>query len=176
MNAKFVWGGVCLMLIAAAVGAAGFYDVPNPGRLDGVINDFSPRSTAPNGPYLVNGPWSIQFRPTGTADLTASLTMVRSDLWFVETAGDAESQAARNFHSHHLRMTNVPVTFANNTVTLSGPVTITGNGSQVFPGSTLGVVITGGSTFGLSNIKLTFGGPAAGHFTTQPYDGVVRQP
>ena len=33
-------------------------------KLKGVINDFSPRSTFPGGPNLVNGSWSLQLHPT----------------------------------------------------------------------------------------------------------------
>ena len=42
---------------------------------------------------------------------------------------------------------------------------------SALPNHTLDGFLTGGVA--PSNIKLTFGAPASGHFTTQPYEGVV---
>jgi hypothetical protein len=175
MRTKLPWVAImALTILVISVNA--FYGAPSPTKLEGVINDFSPRSTVPTGPYLVNGSWSLQFHPNGKADFFASLTMVRSDLWFVETGGDPESQAARNFHTHHVQMTAGQVELVSNTVMVSGPATVTSNGNEVFPGSTVEVVINGGTAVAPSNMSLTFLGPVAGHFTSQPYEGVVTAP
>jgi hypothetical protein len=176
MRIKFAGAGVFLALTLFVVAAEALYDAPSPTKLEGVINDFSPRSTVPTGPYLVSGLWSLQFQPNGKADFAASLTMVRSDLWFVETAGDPESQTARNFHTHHIQMNVGQVEIVNGTMVITGPATITSNGNEVFPGSSVQIEITGGAVVGTSNIKLTIVGPAAAHFTSQPYEGVVTIP
>jgi hypothetical protein len=172
MRTKLLWAGILALTVFVITAVS---DNPaTPTKLEGVINDFSPRSTVPPGPYLVNGTWSLQFNPSGQADFTASLTMVRSDLWFVETNGDPESQAARNFHSHHIKVTDGQVQLLNNTIVVAGPATITSNGNEVFPGSTVRIEIRGGNAVARSNIKLIIEGPAAAHFTSQPYEGVVQ--
>ena len=176
MRTKLAGAGIFLALLVFVVAANAFYDAPSPTKLDGVINDFSPRSTVPTGPYLVNGLWSLQFHPNGKADFAASLNMVRSDLWFVETAGDPESQVARNFHTHHVQMTSGQFAIVNNTIVVTGPATVTSNGNEVFPGSTVQIEISGGTTVAPSNMRLIFSGPVAGHFTSQPYEGVVTVP
>lgn len=166
---------VCLVLCLTAFVAA--FKAPvqpsSPRKLEGVINDFSPRSTTPMGPYLVHGPWSLQLHPNGKADFTASLTMVRSDLWFIENGGNPESQADRNFHTHHVQMTEGEVSTVGSVLVVNGPAIVTSNGNQVFPGSTVQIEISGGTAVAPSNIKLTFGAPASNHFTNQPFDGVV---
>jgi len=172
MRTKLLWTGILAMTVFVI--AAVSHNPATPTKLEGVINDFSPRSTTPPGPYLVNGPWSLQFNPSGQAEFTASLTMVRSDLWFVETNGDPESQAARNFHSHHIKVTDGQVQSVNNTIVVTGTATITSNGNEVFPGSTAQIEISGGNAVARSNLKLVIGGPAATHFTSEPYEGVVN--
>jgi hypothetical protein len=164
--------GLVLLTLLVVATLTAFYGAPSPTKLEGTINDFSPRSTVPAGPYHVNGTWSLQLA-NGKADFVASLTMVHSDLWFIENAGDPESQAARNFHTHHIQLRDAQVDVVNGAIVVTGTPLITASGNQVFPGSTLQVEITGGNTVAPSNIRFSFGGPAAGHFTTQPYDGVV---
>jgi hypothetical protein len=140
---------------------------PKPTKIEGVINDFSPSSTSPAGPYLVSGSWSLQWEPSGKAEFAASLAMVRPN-----PASDTE--ADRNFHSHHVLVSNATVELVGSTIVVSGPALITANGNQVFAGSTVRVEISGGNALTLSNMTLTFGGPATGHFTSQSYNGVVK--
>jgi hypothetical protein len=140
---------------------------PTPTKIEGVINDFSPSSTSPSGAYHVNGPWSLQWDPSGKAEFTASLTMVRP-----HPATDTE--ADRNFHTHHILVTDGKVEVVGTTIVVTGPALITASGNSVFAGSTVRVEITGGNTLSLSNMTLTFGGAAATHFTDQPYNGVVK--
>jgi hypothetical protein len=145
--------------------AGAFYDAPSPTKLTGVINDFSPPTTNPAGPYLVNGHWSLQFQPSGAADFAASLTMVRSD------------DLDRNFHTHHVLMSAGQVTVTNTGgLLITGPAVITSSGNVVFPGSSIQVEITGGSALTRTNLKLTFVGPVTFHFTSEPYEGVVELP
>jgi hypothetical protein len=172
MRAKLFWAGILALTVFVMTAVS--QNPTTPTKLEGVINDFSPRSTVPTGPYLVNGHWSLQFNPSGKANFTASLTMVRSDLWFVETNGDPDSQAARNFHSHHIEVTNGQVQIVNNMIVVTGAATITSNGNEVFPGSSVQIEISGGNAVPRSNIKLIIGGPAAAHFTSEPYEGVVN--
>jgi hypothetical protein len=172
MRTKLFWAVVLALTVFAI--AAVSNNPATPTKLEGVINDFSPRSTTPTGPYLVNGTWALQFNPSGQASFTASLTMVRSDLWFVETNGDPDSQVARNFHSHHIVVTDGRIETVNNTIVVTGAAIITSNGNEVFPGSSVQIEISGGNAVARSNMKLIIGGPAAAHFTSQPYEGVVN--
>lgn len=170
MTRRLALTGALLALTALVSGAGS----PRPVNFEGVINDFSPRSTMPMGPYLVSGPWSLQLHPHGKARFEASLTMVRSDLWFIETSGDPESQTSRNFHTHHVHVTEGEVSSVGNTIVVTGMAIVTSNGNLVFAGSSpVQIEISGGSAVTFSNIRLSFGGAAAGHFTSQPYDGVI---
>jgi len=166
----------CLVLTVLALSVEPFSQTTSPIKLSGVINDFSPRATTPTGPYLVSGPWSLKLHPQGGAEFTASLTMVRSDMWFADTSSDPDVESNRNFHSHHVQVTAGQVTTVGNAIQISGPATVTSNGNQVFAGTTVLVELTGGTTVAPSNLKMTFVGPAAAHFTSQPYDGVVALP
>ena len=177
MKTKLACAAAFLALTMFAVAANAFYGAPSPTKLEGVINDYSPKSTNPMGPYLVSGPWSLQFQPSGKAEFAASLTMVRSDLSFTGLGAlDPDSQAARNFHTHHVHVADGEVSFLGNAIVVSGTATVTSNGNEVFPGSTVQIEISGGTAVAPSNIKVTFGAPVSGHFTTQPYEGVVTTP
>jgi hypothetical protein len=173
MRIKTVFASLVLGLTGLVVAANAFSQTSSPRNLAGVINDFSPRSTTPTGPYVVNGTWSLQLHPNGKADFTASLTMVRSDLWFIETGGDPESQADRNFHTHHVVVTDGEISTVGSATVLDGTAIVTSNGNQVFPGTTVRIEISGGTAVAPSNIKLTFGAPASSHFTGEPYEGAV---
>ena len=173
VRTKFAFAALVLCLTVFATGFDASVQTGSTRKLSGVINDFSPRSTNPMGPYLVSGPWSLQLHPNGKSDFTASLTMVRSDLWFVVPGGDPDSAADRNFHTHHVLVTDGQVSMVGNAIVVTGPAVITSNGNQVFPGSTVQIEISGGTAVTPSNIKLTFGAPASSHFTSQSYKGVV---
>jgi hypothetical protein len=56
-----------------------------------------------------------------------------------------------------------------------GTLVILKNGSPVLSPSTLTINVTGGTTAAYSNIALTFGGVAAGHFGGQPVNGNVQK-
>jgi hypothetical protein len=162
---KSMLAKTCFLLIVLVAPAGAFYDAPSPTKLTGVINDFSPPTTNPAGPYLVNGHWTLQFQPSRAADFSASFTMVRSD------------DLDRNFHTHHVRMAAGQVTVTNTGgLLITGPAVITSGGNEVFPGSSVQIEITGGTVLPRTNLKLTFLGPVAFHFTSEPYDGVVDLP
>lgn len=177
MKTKLACAAAFLALTVFVVAANAFYGAPSPTKLEGVINDYSPRSTNPMGPYLVSGSWSLQFQPSGKAEFAASLTMVRSDLSFTGVGAlDPESQAARNFHTHHVHVSEGEVAIVGSAIVITGTAIVTSNGNEVFPGSTVQIEISGGTAVAPSNMKLTFGPPVSGHFTTQPYEGVVTIP
>lgn len=173
MRIRIAVASLVLGVSGLAVATNAFSESSPPRKMSGVINDFSPRSTVPTGPYVVNGTWSLQLHPNGKADFSASLTMVRSDLWMVESGGDPESQADRNFHTHHVLVTDGLVSTVGSAIVVDGTALVTSNGNQVFPGSTVRIEVTGGTAVAPSNIKLTFGAPASSHFTSEPYEGVV---
>jgi hypothetical protein len=70
-------------------------------------------------------------------------------------------------------VTDGQVSSVGGAIVVDGAAMVTSNGNQVFPGSTVQIEITGGTAVAPSNIKLTFGAPASGLFTSQPYEGVV---
>ena len=166
-----------------------------PVHLTGLLNDYVPLLTNVKGsPYEMHGQWSMDVHPEwGTADFSADMTMSS----FGKTAAGAvdPTQPLVGPHTHHIRLTNVKITWdmtgcppyatatqmgfqINGTVSL-----LTGNGSNgAFetnpPSSTLQVCVTGGLDVPLSvpdsNITLMFAGPATSHFGTQAIHGVVR--
>lgn len=155
----------CLLLVPARL-LAQTTPTPTPTKIEGVVNDFSPNSTSPAGPYQVSGPWSLQWDPSGKAQFTASLTMVRP-------SPATDSEADRNFHTHHIVVADAKVEIVGTTIVVSGPAKITASGNAVLPDSTVRVEIGGGNALTVSNMTLTFGGAAVAHFTDRPYNGVV---
>ena len=171
-------------------------------HFSGLLNDYVPlNSTIKNSPYEMHGQWSMDLRPEwGTADFSADMTMSG----FGRTPANANppnavdpTQPLVNPHTHHIRLTNVRITYdmtgcptyqppatttgfqVNGTVSL-----ITGNGSIAPfetdpPSSTLQVCVTGATQtrFSIenSNITLVFGGPAITHFGSGAIHGVVRR-
>ena len=168
-----------------------------PVHFSGLFNDYVPLSATISGsPYEMHGQWSLDVHPElGTADFAADMTMSG----FGRTAAGAvdPTQPLVNPHTHHIKLTNVKVTWdiigcptylapvptmgfqINGTVSL-----LTGNG-QIAPfetnppSSTLQVCVSGGPegqyTVQSSNMTLAFGGLAANkHFGPQAIHGVVR--
>jgi hypothetical protein len=172
MKSKAFWlvAHIGVLVLAVCIGALA--QTPTLMNFRGLINDYTPASVS--GPWEVRGQWSLKVKgDSGTADFSAALTMVRSDLGVT----DLNSPAARNAHTHHITVVNGTVTPLTNGFRVSGPATITGNGNYPPPfggSSTLQIDIVGGNSVAYSNIKLTFGGDAAGHFGSQAVNGVVR--
>lgn len=167
-------------------------------HLSGLINDYSPLSASVKGsPWEMHGQWSMDVRPEwGTADFAADMTM--SGYGKTPAGAVDPTQPLVNPHTHHIRLTNVKITWdmtgcpayqppattmgfqLNGTVSL-----LTGNGSIAPfetdpPSSTLQVCVTGGNDVRYSvpdsNITLVFGGLATTHFGPQAIHGVVRKP
>jgi hypothetical protein len=165
-----------------------------PVHFSGVFNDYSPANPNISGsPYEMHGQWSMDLHERGTADFLADMTM--SDYGTTNGVLDA-TKGGQGAHTHHIRLTNVSVTwsilgcpqYGINPVTMgfqvNGTVSlVTGNGSAAPfdpttpPTSTLQVCVTGGTELPYSNLTMVFGGPAAiKHFGMQPIHGVVNKP
>jgi hypothetical protein len=171
-----------------------------PGHFSGLINDYSPANVK-GGPWEMHGQWAMDLHPEWrngvTADFFADMTMsgfVTTSITNPDgTVAVVQTQAGVNPHTHHIRLTNVSVTwdmtgcpaFAPPVTTtgfqLNGTVSlVTGNGSNALfeptpPTSTLQVCVTGGTEVTYSNVTLMFAGPATSHFGPQAIHGVVRK-
>jgi hypothetical protein len=153
---------------------------PLPAQFSGVINDYSPSTTTPMGPWEMRGSWSLTLNgAAGTANFTAELTMELSD--YTRNSGNVDSTSgttSRMQHTHHITIVGGTVT-QNPTggFQVSGPVSITKDGSPApLAASTLTVNITGGTIVAFSDITLTFAGGATVHFGPQSIHGVVGSP
>lgn len=158
--------GALILLSVTAVAQA-----PPPVHFRGTINDFTPANVG--GPWEMGGTWSLDLTgDSGTANFSAALTMVRSDLGVT----DLNSPKQRSAHTHNITLVDGAVTQLTNGFRLTGPATITGNGNFPPPfggSSTLQIDITGGNSVTFSNIQLTLTGDAVVHFGSQPINGVV---
>ncbi|HUA91560.1 MAG TPA: hypothetical protein VL991_03280 [Terracidiphilus sp.] len=185
-----------LLFLASAACASAQERIPV--HFSGLINDYSPLSATVKGsPWEMHGQWSMDIHPEwGTADFSADMTM--SGFGKTATGAVDPTQPLQNPHTHHIRLTNVKITWNMTgcpaylppvTITgfqLNGTVSLlTGNGSIAPfetdpPSSTLQVCVTGGNdvqySLPNSNITLVFGGPATTHFGPQAIHGVVREP
>jgi len=162
----------CLALIGLTAGVTGAAQGPVPPHLTGFINDYS---AGGGGPWHVAAEWELHIKGgSGKADFSAAVAMVRSDLWVVLNSADPADTEGRSPHTHHISVADGAVTALANGVRISGTATVTGSGNPAFV-SPVEIDIIGGSAVAFSNIKVTFGGAAAGHFGTLPLDGVVTR-
>jgi hypothetical protein len=160
-----------LLIAAIAVVVAGFTSqglaqtqTSIPTMFTGFIDDFTPVLDA-NGPWQVSAQWSLMLIGTsGRGNFSAALNMVRAET------------SPRSAHTHQVTLSDAQVTPIANGFQISGNAVITANGNLAgFSGSPVLVEVTGGSAIPFSNISLTFGGGAVGHFGDQPFHGVVTQ-
>jgi hypothetical protein len=162
-------------------------------HFNGVINDYSPASVK-GGPWEMHGQWSMDLHGgLGKADFYADMTM--SGYGLNGTGMPDGTMGGVNAHTHHIRLTNVKVTWDmigcpafSPPTTMGFQVTgtvslITGNGGPAPfepappapPTSMLTVCVTGGTLVPYSNVSMVFTGPATTHFGTQAIHGVVRK-
>ena len=186
-----------LSLLLLVSGTCALAQDHRPAHFSGLINDYSP-ATVKGGPWEMHGQWTLDIRPewrgewVTVADFSADMTMSG----YGTTAGLPDAtKGGQSPHTHHIKLTNKPVTWNMDSCPSVNPATltgfqingmvslITGNGSNApfesgAPSSTLQVCITGGEdvqySIQNSNISLVFGGPATMHFGTQAIHGVVR--
>jgi hypothetical protein len=168
-----------------------------PQHFAGFVNDFTP-SNVSGGPYVMNGKWSLDIHHAPghaeAADFSLFMNMETSDQGINEGIVDPTNTTTRNAHTHNITMTNVSVTYnspacpanpssvpaaTGGNIMIMGNVDVTANGSpasfEAKGTSTLMVCLTGGSQVPLSNLTMTFVGPATGHFGSQQIRGVVRK-
>jgi hypothetical protein len=197
MKSKTLTTAVCVLSLLLLVPATcALAQERRPVHFSGLINDYSPLSASVKGsPWEMHGQWSMDVNPEwGTADFSADMTM--SGYGRTSAGAVDPTQPLVTPHTHHIRLTNVRVTWDVTgcpayqppaTITgfqLNGTVSLmTGNGSIAPfetdpPSSTLQVCVTGGNDVRYSqpdsNITLVFGGPATTHFGPQAIHGVVR--
>jgi len=170
---------ITVMALLAGISALAQYDSHK--TFNGVINAYSPQTaatlTAPaTGPYEVRGPWTLKLnRYTDKANFSAALNMELSDGWAITLNNSNFDPNARGAHTHHITMIDANVTWTATGFQISGPATVTLNGSAAPVSPTpLVIEITGGSLVKYSNITLTFGSPGSKHFGGEPLPGVVR--
>jgi len=191
---NLIWAAGLLSCLTLAAGPSAGAQDPTPLKFNGLLNDYSP-STVKGGPWEMHGQWALSINPwSAAADFSADMTM--SGYGKTSTGAPDPTQGGQSAHTHHIRLTNVTVTwntagcpaFSPSTYggfQLNGTVSLlTGNGSNaVFettpPSSTLQVCVSGGEgndSVPFSNVTLTFGAgsPAITHFGSQPIHGVVR--
>jgi hypothetical protein len=166
------------VLVLASIAALAQNGAPK--RFSGVINAYTPQTTSTTGtvvgPYEVRGPWSLTFKKdSGKAEFSAALNMELSDGWVITENGSDFDPAARGAHTHHITMCGDVTKTSTGGLQITGPATITLNGSAapVSP-SVITVEITGGTDVKFSNITLTFASPGSNHFGAEPLPGVVR--
>jgi len=193
MRSRSIVCALCVLPVLVLLSATGAVaQVRGPAYFTGVLNDYSPANPLINGsPYEMHGQWSMDLHEWGaTADFTADMTM--SDYGTTNNVLDA-TKGGQNAHTHHIRLTNVKVTWdmigcpaypkpvPTGGFQISGTVSlITGNGGTppfetTPPSSVLQVCIVGGSLVPYANMTMVFTGPATNHFGTQAIHGVVRK-
>lgn len=158
-----VWRVASLVAIISALSSQGLAQAPA-HKLAGTINDYTAALDAA-GPWHISGDWLLSLKGNrGRGDFSAALNMVRAD------------NAARAAHTHHVTLVHGDVTLVANGFRIAGAAGMTSNGNlAAFSGSTVDIQVTGGDALELSNVTVTFGGAAAGHFGDQPLHGVITQ-
>lgn len=161
MARTILWRVAAVATITLALSAQGLADGPA-HKLGGTINDYTAALDA-GGPWHVSGEWSLKLKGEGgKGDFAAALSMVRAD------------NPVRSAHTHHLVLDDAAVTPLPNGFRISGAAVMTSNGNLAgFSGSTVDIEATGGNLLPFSNVTVTFGGAAVGHFGDQPLHGVV---
>lgn len=161
MRNAFLVRAVFAVALALALVTPAFAQSSSPFKIVGTISDYNDALNAA-GPWNITGDWTAELRGrSGRVDFIVSLAMVRS------TTGAAS-------HTHHVALLDATVTPIANGYRISGEAVITNSGALApFSGSPLTVDITGGNAVQFSNVRLTFGGAAIGHFGDQPIEGVV---
>jgi hypothetical protein len=168
---------ILVLVLTGSIGALA--QSPKPQSFMGLINDYSPETTVtPTGPWEVRGTWELTVDvASSTANFSAELNMELSDYTLVCCGIDPDSPAERLPHTHLIKLVGGQVTqlTGGGFEVSGGSLEILKNGSPALTSSTLTIDLTGGTTAAYSNITLTFGGDAGGHFGTQPVNGFVEK-
>jgi hypothetical protein len=169
-----------IMALTLAVASSVLAQAPAPTQFSGVIEDYTPATSSPAGPWEMRGPWTLTLNgASGTGDFAAELTMELSDFTRTPSNINATSGASgRMQHTHHITVQGGNVMqISTGGFELTGPASITKDGSPApLAASTLSVEIVGGTDVQYSNITLQFAGGATVHFGSQLIHGVVSSP
>ncbi|MBB5341255.1 hypothetical protein [Tunturiibacter gelidoferens] len=189
MKSKTLISAACVLSLLLASGTCALAQEHRPAHFRGVLNDYSPANVK-GGPWEMHGQWSFDLHgESDIGDFYADMTM--SDYGSSGGVADA-TMGGQNAHTHHIRLTNMRVTWNMTGCPTFSPATtmgfqvngtvslVTGNGRNAPfesnpPSSTLQVCITGGSEVPYSNLTMVFGGLATTHFGPQAIHGVVRK-
>jgi hypothetical protein len=148
-----------VFIFTVALLSAAWAQSSAPTKLEGVVNDYTDVANAA-GAWHITGDWSAHRQGnSGKVDFVASLAMVR-------VSGGSP-------HTHHLGLFGAEVSVTPTGYLITGQPALTTNGGMAFGGSQVSIEISGGNAVPSSNVKITFTGPAAGHFGELPLDGVV---
>lgn len=199
MNRSLKWAasGMAVLLAPLACGltgaVAGDRDRGRPDTLpvhfSGLLNDHGPSAAVvAGGPYEMRAKWSLDVdERRGTAKFSAAMDMQRSDYGITQGTVNKDDATTRGAHTHHLSMTDGVVTLdwparcpalapaVTEGFAITGTAFVTSNGVGVPFGnpSPVTVCVLGGTSVKYSNVTVTIGAPASGHFGTQAIHGVV---
>lgn len=184
-------GGIALAMSVAGVSGQGDGRDQGARHFSGLISDYTPSAAVvAGGPYEMRGSWTLSVdERKGTADFSAILNMEVTDFGIGEGLVNIDVPSTRGAHTHHISLTNAIVssdwqascpTYSPPVIggfVVSGTAYVTGNGGPAPFGnpSSLTVCVLGGTKVTFSNVTLTFGLPAAKHFSTNPIHGVVTK-
>jgi hypothetical protein len=119
--------GIALLVLTVGAGAMAGPWNETPTYFSGVINDYSPASVMPPGPWEIRGPWSLKLKKgSDQAHFSAALTMELSD--YTRTSSNVDSTSgttSRMEHTHHIKIEDGTVTqISTGGFAVTGPVTI----------------------------------------------------
>jgi hypothetical protein len=172
MYRRMLCGVTALVAVVVALSGLGLAQTAAPKEFRGIIHDY----LLTNGErWHVSGEWSLQVKgDRSTGDFSAAFIGVPRDNPPVYPTSLA--------HTHHVSIVEGHVTITkdnagNSILTISGPGTFAGNGNlqSPFSGSHVAVTIKGGNAISYSNFEMVIGPPAASHYGTETFHGVVTQ-
>lgn len=160
-----------------------------PEHFTGLLNDHGPSAAVvAGGPYEMRAKWSLDVDERhGTTKFSAVMDMQRSDYGITQGTVNKDDPATRGAHTHHINMTDGVLTLdwparcpalapaVTEGFAITGTAFVTSNGAAVPFGnpSPVTVCVLGGTAVKYSNVTVTIGAPASGHFGTQAIHGVV---
>src|SRR5580700_4706964 len=80
MNRKSFWRTIRMTMIPMLAIVPGVLaQTATSTQFSGVIEDYTPATNSPMGPWEMRGPWTLTLQASGKATFTATLTMELSD-------------------------------------------------------------------------------------------------
>lgn len=159
-----------LVAVVVALSSQGLAQPAAPKELRGIIHDYL---LTGGERWHVSGEWSLRLKGD-RGDLSVGFIGVPRDNPPLFPASVA--------HTHHVSIVEGDVALTedgngNSILTISGPGTFTGNGNLqlAFSGSHVKVTIKGGDAISYSNFEMIIDPPAASHYGTETFHGVVTQ-